>query len=387
MRIGIFGGTFDPVHLGHTSLAKKAVYELSLDILYVIPNGKAPHKENQAAKEQRFSMVEIAFSDMEKVIVSDYELKKETPSYTWETLQYFQGQHPDGELFFIMGMDNLTEIFSWKHPERICKAATLCVFGRTNYVKNADAVDRLEQEYGAKLHWIPFDFEVSSTELKERILQGEYVFDKLSLWVFQYSIRYGLYGMVAVNEFDCYEKELHHYIEEKRFRHSIGVACTAYLLAIRYGENPKDAYFAGLLHDIAKRMPLTRQMKLCEKIELHPDEIAYPKMLHAPAGAGFVQKQYDIRDEKILRAIRFHTMGDKDMTLFDKIIYMADYIEPCRDFDGLEELRSLTFSDIDRAIIRGIDMTILSLVEEHRKISPVLLTVRNDLLEREQKGN
>lgn len=79
-------------------------------------------------------------------------------------------------------------------------------------------------------------------------------------------------------------------------------------------------------------------------------------------------------------------MGHADMTLFDKLIYMADYIEPCRDFQGVDELRAITFLDIDKAIIKGIDTTILSLVEEHLKISPVLLDVRNSLLEQEQKG-
>ena len=189
-----------------------------------------------------------------------------------------------------------------------------------------------------------------------------------------------------MGEYDSYEEDLGNYIEEKRFLHSIGVAVTAYRMAIRYGEDPKLAYFAGLLHDIAKRMPLDKQLDLCKKIELHPDEVAYPKMLHAPAGAGFVKKKYHIKDKKLLSGIRYHTMGHRDMTTFDKLIYMADYIEPCRDFSGVEALREATFSNLDTAIIKGIDTTILSLVEEHLKISPVLLEVRNDLLEREQKG-
>ncbi len=157
-------------------------------------------------------------------------------------------------------------------------------------------------------------------------------------------------------------------------------------MAIRYDEDPKLAYFAGLLHDIAKRMPIEKQLALCKKIKLHPDEVAYPKMLHAPAGAGFLKKKFGLKDKQLLSAIRYHTMGHRDMTTFDKLIYMADYVEPCRDFDGVEDLREAAFSNLDTAIIKGIDTTILSLVEEHLKISPVLLEVRNDLLEREQKG-
>ena len=227
---------------------------------------------------------------------------------------------------------------------------------------------------------------ISSTEIRKRIGEGYYIFDQLSLPVVSYIFRHGLYGCTPVKEYDLYQQDLKNYIEEKRFRHSIGVACTAYLLALRYGEDCKMAYLAGLLHDIAKRMPLDVQQKLCNKIELHPDELKYPKMLHAPAGAGFVKKQYGIKDKKLLSAIRYHTMGHKDMTLFEKILYMADYIEPGREFDGVEALREVSFSDLDRAIMQGIDTTILSLVEEHLKISPVLLDVRNALIEQEEKG-
>ena len=137
----------------------------------------------------------------------------------------------------------------------------------------------------------------------------------------RYILKNGLYGTANVSEFDFYENELAKYVEKKRFNHSLGVAATAYLIAKKYGEDEKLAYFTGLVHDIAKRLPLSEQLDLCSDIKLNPDESNYPKMLHAPAGAGFLKRKYNIIDEKLLSAVRFHTVGDVKMTLFDKIIY------------------------------------------------------------------
>lgn len=386
MKIGVFGGTFDPVHKGHIAFAKTALSELALDLLYVIPNGNPPHKTDKTDKIHRYEMAKIGFSGLEKVVVSDYEIQKETYSYTFETLRYLREMHPRDDLYFLMGMDNLTQFANWRNPNVICKLAKLVFLGRTHYETDADALGYLKETFGADITLLPFDQDISSTQVRQEMGQGTYLFDKIAMEVYQYILKKGLYHSLAVEEFDCYEEQLKHYIEEKRFRHSLGVACMAYRMALCYNEDCKLAYFAGLLHDIAKRMPLEKQLKLCKKIKLHPDEVAYPKMLHAPAGAGFVKKEYGIKDQKLLDAIRYHTMGHAQMTLFDKLIYMADYIEPCRDFEGVDELRAITFQNIDQAIIAGIDTTILSLVEEHLKISPVLLDVRNALLEQQQKG-
>ncbi len=386
MKIGIYGGTFDPVHNGHIALAEQALKTLQLDFLYIMPNGNPPHKEKEEDKLHRLEMVKLAFGALEKTVISDYEIQKESYSYTAETLMYLREKHPEDTFYLIMGMDSLQSIFSWKQPEIVCSLATLAVAHRPGYPVDEALLKRLQETYDARLSFLPMEYDISSTNLRQQLKKGGYLFDKMPLSLVRYILKHGLYGCSSVQEYDFYETELPRYIEEKRFCHSLGVAATAYFLALRYGEDCRLAYQAGLLHDIAKRMKPQQQLELSKKIKLHPDEIAYPKMLHAPAGAGFVKKQYGIKDKKLLSGIRYHTMGHKDMSLFDKIIYMADYIEPYRSFEGVEELRELAFSDIDRSIIRGIDTTILSLVEEGLKISPVLLEVRNGLLEREEKG-
>jgi len=384
-KIGILGGTFDPIHIGHIELIKAVKEKLMLDRVIVVPNGKPPHKEDEASAEHKFNMVNEVLSDYPDFIVSDYEITKETPSYTWETVQYLKEQYPEDELYFIMGMDNLCEFKFWVKPEEICKCCKLVFAGRDNLEFSEEEVEHLKTTLDAEIYSVEFDYPCSSTQIKELLITGDYIFDKLPLEALRYILKNGLYGTENVSEYDFYEYELAKYVEQKRFKHSLGVAATAYLLAKKHGEDARLAYFTGLVHDIAKRLPLSEQLSLCDGIKLVPDERNYPKMLHAPAGATFLKNKYNIEDEKLLNAVRFHTIGDIKMTLFDKIIYMADYIEPFRDFKGVEELRSLAFSDIDKSVIRGIDTTVMSLIEDGLKISPYMLEVRNSLLEQTDK--
>lgn len=380
-KIGVLGGTFDPIHNGHIELLKAAKEKLNLDRIIVVPNGNPPHKEDEASKEHKFNMVNEALSDYPDFIVCDYEITKETPSYTWETMEFLKDEYPEDELYFIMGMDNLGEFKFWVKPEEICKYCKLVFAGRDNLEFSQEEVEHLKTTLDAEIYSFEFDYPCSSTQIKELLEKGGYIFDMLPLEVLRYILKNGLYGAVNVSEYDFYEYELAKYVEKKRFMHSLGVAATAYLLAKKHGEDEKMAYFTGLVHDIAKRLPLSEQLSLCDEIKLVSDERNYPKMLHAPAGAAFLKNKYKIEDEKVLNAVRFHTIGDINMTLFDKIIYMADYIEPFRDFDGVSELRNLAFSDMDKAIIKGIDTTVISLIEDGLKISPYMLEVRNSLLD------
>ena len=381
-KIGIFGGTFDPVHKGHLALSKTAIENLKLNKLYIIPNGTPPHKSVFCSKEHRYKMLLDVFSDQDKTTVSAFELESESYSYSYQTLQHFKKLHPDSELYFIIGMDNLSEISKWKNPDIIFSLAT--IFDRVGFDKPNAQIKKLKDEYSAKVLAFPFKYKISSTRIKEKISIGKYIFSDLDINTFLYIIKNGLYGNDNISEYDFYEREVSKLVDEKRYLHSLGVACTAYLLAKRYAEDPKLAYFTGLVHDIAKRLPFDKQLEYCKNIKLDPQEIEYPKMLHAPAGAGLLRKEYQIENEKLLQAVRYHTIGDKNMTLLDKIIYMADYIEPYRNFEGLDTLRKLAFSDINQAIIKGIDTTILSLIDENLRISPILLTVRNELIEGEK---
>lgn len=149
------------------------------------------------------------------------------------------------------------------------------------------------------------------------------------------------------------QKKMKKVLEEKRFQHTLGVAYTASNLAFVYGYDDKKAFIAGLLHDSAKCISHQKRLMICKKnhLEITTVEEENPVLLHAKVGAFFAKEKYGVCDEEILNAIRFHTTGRPDMTLLEKIIYVADFIEPHRKkLPRLDEIRKISFEDLDMAI-------------------------------------
>jgi len=157
------------------------------------------------------------------------------------------------------------------------------------------------------------------------------------------------------------KKDLKKEMDESRFEHTMGVMYTCAALAMRYGYDLEKAMLAGLMHDCAKCMPNAKKLKMAEKnhLEITSLERKNPFMLHAKLGALLAKKKYDIDDEEILDAIRWHTTGRPDMTLLDKIVYVADYIEPKRDkAPNLAEIRQTAFMDLDKALLKILEDTL-----------------------------
>ena len=149
------------------------------------------------------------------------------------------------------------------------------------------------------------------------------------------------------------KKKIKKELDKDRYQHTLGVAYTAACLAMRYGADMEDAFTAGLLHDCAKCIPTDEKFKLCNKygIELTDFEKNNSALIHAKLGAYLAQKKYGIDDEDIIASIRTHTTGEPAMSLLQKIIFTADFIEPRRDQAvNLKEIRALAFEDIDRAV-------------------------------------
>ncbi len=182
---------------------------------------------------------------------------------------------------------------------------------------------------------------------------------------------------------DDIKAELRKILSKRRYVHSLGVAGEAEKLARRYGANPAKAYLAGLVHDCAKEYP-PDEMETILKTEygVAVDSMSriMPKILHGPLGACDAQRKFGIYDPEILDAVKYHTTGKGGMRLLTKIIYIADYIEPNRDFDGVKELREMAYDNIDEAIIHGIDETIKDLIRRGLVIHPDTMHARNDLI-------
>ncbi len=176
--------------------------------------------------------------------------------------------------------------------------------------------------------------------------------------------------------------KLKQYLDEDRYIHSIEVMNLSVELARRYGENEQKAAVAGILHDCAKCLPHDKMMEMCLKYNADIDSIMMEEkaLIHGPLGERMARYVFDIQDFDILMSIKYHSTGRKDMTLLDKIIYIADYIEPGRSFSGIDEIRAQVKVNLDRAILMAIDNTIQFILSKGALIHPYTIDARNDIL-------
>ena len=165
-------------------------------------------------------------------------------------------------------------------------------------------------------------------------------------------------------------------LDENRYHHTLGVMYTSASMAMRYDVDVQKALYAGLLHDCAKCIPSDKKIRLCEKYGLPVSSVEKenPSLLHARLGAYLAHEKYGVKDEEIICAIESHTTGCPAMTMLEKIIYIADYIEPNREkFDGLEEARRLAYLDLDMAMKYILESTIAFVKERGRLLHPLSL--------------
>jgi predicted HD superfamily hydrolase involved in NAD metabolism len=168
---------------------------------------------------------------------------------------------------------------------------------------------------------------------------------------------------------------------QRRWVHTQGVMDTAVRLAGRYGADPAKANLAAILHDVAKYWPVERMEAAIREEGLHTGVLDYDKELwHAHAGAYVASRDYGVEDQQVLDAIRYHTSGRVSMTLLDKVVWLADLIEPGRNFPGVDAIRAMAEHNLNGALIAGFDTTLMFLVEKKKQIYPLTVLARNALL-------
>ena len=373
MKIGVYGGTFNPPHLGHLTAARAVFEVLGLDLLLLIPAGMPPHKALPAGSptpEQRLAMTRLAGQQLglgEKVRTLDVELCREGRSFTADTLTQLREQYPDSELWLLMGTDMFLTLQTWREPEKILSMAGIAAFGRTE--EDTEALFSAQRDYlyrtypGARIFTltIPGVIDISSTQLRETLAKGEGG-SLLAPAVYGYILREGLYNTHA----DLKHLPLSQlrpvalsYLKHRRIPHVLGTEQEAIRLAQRYGADVEKARVAALLHDCTKKLDMPEQLALCERYGIELDELERQalKLLHAKTGAAIAKDVFGV-DEEVYSAIWYHTTGHAGMTKLEKIIYLADYIEPSRDFPGVDRLRSVCYEDLDKGLLLGLEMTI-----------------------------
>lgn len=186
---------------------------------------------------------------------------------------------------------------------------------------------------------------------------------------------------------EAYENAVKQQQPGKRWTHTLGVVDTAIKLAKQYGADPEKADLAALFHDYAKAWSVDRLVAVIREHGLPNDLLDYGKqLLHAPVGAHVVGEQFQIKDEVILDAIRYHTTGRERMTVLDKVICLADYMEPGRDFPGVERIRKLAEHSLEEALIAAFDSTIQYLISKGSKVYPLTFIARNQLIDELKEG-
>ena len=376
-RIGIYGGTFNPPHIGHMRVAACAVRALNLDKLLLIPTGVSPHKTVAAGAtgQQRLQMLRLSAAGLEKAEVCDLELKREGKSYTVDTLTQIRTEYPEAELFLLMGTDMFLSFETWYQPQRITELATLAVFCRGEKKEREKITVQKEvlEARGAKV--VPVENPVtaiSSTDLR-RMLVFRCADPFLCQGVGDYIRTNGLYDTgrdftgLSMEELEEVVVSL---LNPNRVAHVLGCRDSAVELAKHYGEDVTDAARAGLLHDITKAIDGPLQLTLCAEYGIILDKFSQenPKTLHALTGSLVADAVFG-ENENVVRAIRHHTTGRADMTLLEKIIYIADYIEVNRDFPGVDQLREAAFRDLDEALLRGFETTIAHVRRQGQELS------------------
>ncbi len=379
VKIGIYGGTFNPPHTGHMQAAKQAVQILGLDKLLLIPDRIAPHKEIPAGSptpEQRLQMLQIAAAGVPRAEVSDIELKREGPSYSYLTVEALREEYPDADLYLLMGTDMFLSFLTWREPERIVRHATLAVFyrGERGEKEKILAHRAAMEAMGAKVELVENQvLSISSTQLR-RLIAFDCAGEFLPAGVGDYIREKGLYS-TAENWKNLPMEQLEPIVlsllNPNRVNHVLGCRDTAVELARRWGVDERDAARAGILHDITKALDGPLQLTLCREYGTILDEFGYkyPKTLHALTGSLVAERIFG-ESPAVVNAICHHTTGKADMNLLEKIIYVADYMEPCRNFPGVERLRELAFSDIDAALKLGLEMTLEHLKNLGDEVSP-----------------
>ena len=382
MKIGIYGGSFNPPHLGHLAAARAAVNALGLDKLVFVPAGDPPHKRLAAGSpspDQRLEMTRIAADQLllpEIAEVWDVEVRREGKSYTSDTLAQAAERWPGDELWLLMGTDMFLTLHEWVEPEKILALAKVCAFGRS--AADDEAVfapqrERLKKEYDADavVISIPDLVDISSTRLRELLARGDGL-EFLPQAVYGYILREKLYGTQAdlkrlsLDDLRCVSYSM---VLARRLAHIRGCEEEAARLAVRWGADEEKMRRAAILHDCTKYLTREEHLAICDRYgaALDPLERATDKLLHAKSGAALAEHVFG-QEPDVCQAICYHTTARAGMSLEEKILYAADYMEPNRDFPEVEELRRLAYSDLDKAVGMGAALSMREMVQRGKEL-------------------
>ena len=317
-RTGIFGGTFDPIHMGHLMFAEAAREQAGLSRVLFMPAHIQPFKQGDEilSDDDRLRMLALATEDNPYFGITTVETDKGGVSYTIDSLRELRAEFPDGRICFIIGTDMFLNIRKWKDSDALVRDFDFIVGARPGYDRDAAAAmaEELRKSHGACIEFIDNpQVELSSTEIRRRLKAAE---------SFRYHVPECVRRYLLVRE----------KTGEKRFEHTKRVIDLAVEMARRFGVSEEKAALAALLHDYAK----------------DPAGGIENDIRHGEMAAEAVRRDFNIRDDDVLNAIRYHTTGRAGMSKLERIVFLADTVEPGRTYNNIARLRETCLDDLEQ---------------------------------------
>ncbi len=420
MKIGLFGGSFNPPHIGHLRAAKLFCEKADLDVLYVVPAFVSPFKTHvvqSVAAQDRLHMTKICFDVLKdiktKIVVSDIEIQNNTTSYTIDTVNKLLQMHGQDKLYMLMGSDMFCSLEKWRSFDRLFEKCIIYTLSREENQKKmlSEFAQKYAEKYSANC--VVCDCPavvVSSTDIREALESENFINlqNLLTQGVLRYIIKNGIFVNVkggknneilptSKSVISQIKNDMPLYLSDKRLSHTLSVCEQALDIAgMMFDKTNIDKNYlcdieaAALLHDFTKNLDLTAQKELCLKYGIETDEVSCDScnLLHSKTAAYLAREKYGINDN-VFYAVYNHTTGCEDMSVFEKIIFISDYIEPLRKQSVCIQARKNFYEDVkkygctmevlDKAVRQCLDSTIQYLLSIGAMIDIQTIKARNYL--------
>ncbi len=357
--IGLYGGTFDPPHNAHLSLAKCFLEAFPDAELVVMPCYGPPHKEQSrggASPAQRLEMAKRCFEKLPRTSVSDMEIKASEMSYTYLTVDKLKTENT--QIAIIMGQDNLKIIEKWRKFEYLLRECKIVAVGRGGDGAKQDA-DAIREKYKADVTVLPMpQSKLSSTEIRRRLFFGDDCSASVPQSVLEYIYDEELYTDMDFTAILTYIDSL----SPRRRVHTMNVEKAAWMLCKNHypSLDKRVVAAAAYLHDCTKERSVEEQFALCAQygIELDETEQANPKLLHAKTGAAVAKAMFSL-PQYAVDAISYHTTARADMTDIEKVLYLADFIECGRTDEFCKDVAHRYYQELQKDEAKAVDKTLL----------------------------
>jgi nicotinate (nicotinamide) nucleotide adenylyltransferase len=401
VKLGIFGGSFNPVHYGHFFLVDTAISMLKLDRVVMIPAFCSPFKPEAEGMEgganDRLDMLAAAAAGDSRLAIDDCEIRRGGVSYTVDTIEDIISRYiPGGKPALIIGDDLAADFPKWRDSDKILELADIVIVRR----KKPAAGDAQANVYRYAHTLLDNEImDISSHAIRQKIKQG---MDWRSLVpsgarvIIEDRRLYGYNGneqnsnVPFTDDKDCsmsvilrIEEEARRTLTTERFLHSRNTALLAHDLCRRFGINPTAGYLAGIAHDLAKQTDSKILLKIVKDDGLPVTELEKerPNLLHGRAAAVLLKERFCIHNKDVLEAVAFHTSGKENMSLLAKVVYIADKVEVSRNIDPA--LRKMCVNeDLDSILYAVLKKQIGKLQSRELKLSEDTLRMLNKMKEK-----